>query len=165
MNSTLPDDVKRILVVLAALKLKSSELSALMRYLRGITPHDFISVIKNIEVEVFDKRNDSNREESQDLLANSTNEIALDQVIQLLKDELKLSNKDLASALIAELSQNNALKNLNIRSFDGKKSLALWLSQINRQVGASELLRAATKVRNALTHQQKGPWSLERDGE
>lgn len=165
MSSHSPDDVRRILIVLAALKLKSSEVSKFYRYLHGISSRDFFSTLRGIELEITDKNSDNNSEESIDLLANSTEEVALDQVIHLLKDELKLSNKELASALVAELAQGAASKGLRIRSFDAKKSLQAWLSQINRQVGASELLRAATKVRNALTHQQKGPWSLEQNGE
>ena len=161
MSRKIHPETRRSLIVLAALRLKTADLIRLDRYLRALSPEQFVNIIKNLEAEHIDMEEQEREENSPDLLARSTDDAVVDQAISLLRREARLDNRAIVEALHRELSWGDPPIG-SAPNYDPRKSIANWLIQVSRAVGPSQLLRAATKVRNKVVHQGARPWSLER---
>jgi hypothetical protein len=160
MHRQVPAELRRAIVVLAALKLKNAEIARLQRFLRNMPADELVKLLRDVEADIFSESRRDNEMES-DLLADSTDDAVLQQVVRLLKTEAGMVNGDIVLALSDELRIDDERRALLKKKFEARKSFVDWLRFVNRLVGPSELLGAATRVRNRYVHSSRFPWSIE----
>ena len=157
MQRTLPREIRRAMVVLAALKMSNTEATKLHRFLRGCTSDEFGRLLRDVQTDHFFETQ-AEDSDSADLLASSTEATVVNQVLGLLRDEANLRNAEIVQALSHKVTTQGGL---TPREFDRRKSIAEWLNQLIRLVGPSRVLGLATHIRNEVVQQNKNPWSVE----
>lgn len=156
MSSRVPAEAKRALGLLSAARLRSSEVSTLLRFMKSTNESELYRLLKELEMELWGGDKDKEGGQSS---SSSTDEAVADQVVQLLRSDAKLSNPEIVRLINSELLANGR----SAVHFESRKSLADWVVRVSRLVGASEMLSIATRIRNKVIHQPRSAWSI--DGE
>lgn len=162
MHSILPKETVRAMLVLASLKLTRAELAQVWNLMQKLSLQEFINTLRTLSQEHFNEKDEMQEANAlpSDLLTTSTSGTVLKNVIYLLRHDSKLSNKEIVASLTMLFSTKGAADIVSIK-YDNRKSISEWLDQLARIVGPSELLRAATIIRNQKVHQTPNPWPLE----
>lgn len=152
----------RALIVLAALKLRPSELLELHRFLADASPMAFVEIMRSLEREIFSskQRHLIDFVEREETSPRTPNDDVVTQIIFLLRGQASFSNPEIAKGITSQLRKEKIHK--NIPPYDPKKGIANWLEIVSSQVGPSRLLHLATLLRNNRAHTGKSPvWNLD----
>lgn len=149
------------LAAIALLRLSENELRRLHSFVREISSHAFVEVIRDIEDEVGEAVQLSLGSIQETYLFNVGQEShILQEIDNIRKIELRITVRKFSELLSRELGTSSKKYTDNMPVFDARRGLQNWIIKVISEFGEQEVFAAILRIRKDFGGKKRSDWSL-----